>query len=119
MADYSVCRLDEIEGSYGGAFKGIRAALGGKAFGINVIDMPAGYDGYPEHDHSDDGQEEVYTALAGSAEMDIEGTRVPLVPETFIRVAPGTKRKIYPGADGVRILAVGSPVGAYVPEAGA
>jgi hypothetical protein len=33
MADYSVCKLDEIEGSYGGAFKGVRAALDGTAFG--------------------------------------------------------------------------------------
>jgi uncharacterized cupin superfamily protein len=112
MADYSVCRIDEIEGG----FKSIRKALGATAFGINVLDLPAGYEDYPEHSHSEDRQEEVYTALSGSAELDIEGERVALAPGTFIRVAPGTNRKIYPGGDGVRILAVGSPAGSYAPE---
>ena len=116
MADYSVCKLDEMEESHGGVFKGVRSALGGTAFGINVLDLPAGFEDYPEHDHSEDRQEEVYTALSGSAEVDIEGERVALEPGTFIRVAPGTKRKIYPGPSGIRMLAVGSPAGAYVPE---
>src|SRR5437660_1273229 len=97
MADYSVARLDEIEGGHGGVFKGIRAALGGTAFGINVLDLPGGSENYPEHDHAEDQQEEVYTALSGSAEIDIKGERVPLEPGTFVRVAPGTMRKIYPG----------------------
>jgi uncharacterized cupin superfamily protein len=112
MADYSTCRIDEIEGG----FKSIRKALGATAFGINVLDLPAGYEGYPEHSHSEDRQEEVYTALSGSAEIDIEGERVPLEPGVFVRVAPGTNRKVYPGPDGIRMLAVGSPAGAYQPE---
>ncbi len=117
MADYSVKRLDEIETSKG-IFKGVRAAIGGTAFGINVLDLPAGFENYPEHDHAEDQQEEVYTALSGSGEIEIEGQRVPLEPGVFVRVAPGTKRKIHPGADGVRVLAVGSPAGSYTPRGG-
>jgi quercetin dioxygenase-like cupin family protein len=117
MADYNVCRLDEIEGSYGGGFKGVRKALGGTAFGINVIQMPGGYMDYPEHDHSEDQQEEVYVPLEGSGEMDIEGEKIVLEPGVFVRVAPGTKRKVIPGADGIKFLAVGSPAGAYKIEA--
>ncbi len=116
MADYSVCKLDEMEGAHGGVFKGVRSALGGTAFGINVLEFPPNFQDYPDHDHSKDGQEEVYTAISGSAEIDIEGTRVPLAPGTFVRVSPGTKRKIYPGPDGVKLLAVGAPPGAYKPE---
>src|SRR4051794_16016974 len=110
MADYSVCRLEEIEGS---GFKGVRAALGGTAFGINVLEFPAGYMDYPEHDHSEDQQEEVYVPLEGSGEIDIEGERIPLEPGVFVRVAPGTRRKVLPGADGLKFLAVGAPVGSY------
>jgi mannose-6-phosphate isomerase-like protein (cupin superfamily) len=117
MADYSTVRLDEIEGGYGGVFKGVRKALGCTAFGINVLDLPADFADYPEHDHGEDRQEEVYTALSGSAELDIEGERVALEPGVFVRVAPGTRRKVYPGPDGIRMLAVGCKAGAYVPEA--
>lgn len=113
MADYSVCRLDEIEGT---GFKGVRAALGGTAFGINVLEFPAGYMDYPEHDHSEDQQEEVYVPLEGSGEIDIEGERVALEPGVFVRVAPGTKRKVLPGPDGLKFLAVGATVGGFKPE---
>jgi hypothetical protein len=71
------------------------------------MDIPAGFDGYPEHDHSEDGQEEVYLALRGSAEIEIEGERYPLDTETMVRVSAGTQRKIWPGDDGIRLLAIG------------
>ena len=47
-----------------------------RAFGMQVIDMPPGYADYPEHDHAETGQEEVYVVLRGSAEMDVDGERV-------------------------------------------
>jgi mannose-6-phosphate isomerase-like protein (cupin superfamily) len=81
--------------------------MGISSFGMQVMDIPAGADQYPEHDHSEDGQEEIYLALRGSGEIEIEGERFPLVPETMIRVSPGTRRKIWPGDEGVRILALG------------
>ena len=55
--------------------------------------MPPNADAYPEHDHSSDGQEEVYTALRGSAEMQIDGQCFTLDPETVIAVQAGTTRK--------------------------
>ena len=69
--------------------------------------MPANADQYPEHDHSGDGQEEVYVALRGSGEVEIEGTRHPLDSETMVRVSAGTKRKLWPGEQGIRVLAIG------------
>ncbi len=107
MADYAVKRIDDMEAIYLGAFKRARAELGVSSFGMQVRDIPAGADQYPEHDHSEDGQEEVYLALRGSAEIEIEGERFPLDAETMIRVSAGTKRKIWPGDDGVRVLAIG------------
>jgi mannose-6-phosphate isomerase-like protein (cupin superfamily) len=111
MADYAVKRIDEMEAIYLGAFKRARAELGISSFGMQVIDMPAGTDQYPEHDHSADGQEEVYLALRGSAEIEIEGERFPLDTETMVRVSSGTKRKIWPGDDGVRVLIIGATPG--------
>jgi mannose-6-phosphate isomerase-like protein (cupin superfamily) len=111
MPGYKVAKIDDIEGAYGGAFKRIRATLGISSFGIQVIDMPPNADGYPEHDHSSDGQEEVYTALRGSAEMQIDGQSFSLDPDTVIAVQAGTMRKVIAGDEGIRMLIIGGKPG--------
>jgi mannose-6-phosphate isomerase-like protein (cupin superfamily) len=112
MADYTAVRIDEIEGIYRGAFKRARAALGVTSFGMQVIDIPPNVNAYPEHDHSEDGQEEVYVTLQGGGQIDIEGELVRLDRDTLVRVAPGTTRKVYPGDEGIRILVIGAVPGA-------
>jgi uncharacterized cupin superfamily protein len=107
MSDYAVKRIDDMEGAYGGAFKRARAELGIESFGIQVIDMPPNNDRHPEHDHSGDGQEELYLSLRGTAEIEIDGERHKLDPETMVRVSAGTKRKIYTGEDSLRVLVIG------------
>ena len=111
MSGYAVRKIDDMEGIYLGSFKLARAELGITSFGMAVMDIPPGYGDYPEHDHSEDGQEEVYMALRGSGEIEIDGERNPLEPGTMVRVSPGTKRKIWPGDDGVRVLAIGAVPG--------
>jgi mannose-6-phosphate isomerase-like protein (cupin superfamily) len=107
MADYTVKKIDDMQGAYGGAFKRARAELGVSSFGMAIIDMPPNYADYPEHDHAEDGQEEVYLVLRGGGEIEIEGERFPLDPDTMVRVGPGVKRKIWPGSEGMRLLALG------------
>lgn len=111
MSDYTVKKIDEMEGVYLGAFKRARAELGASAFGLQVIDMPPNFPDYPEHDHAEDGQEEVFMALRGGGEIEIEGERFPLDPEHMVRVAAGTKRKVWPGADGIRMVIIGGVPG--------
>ena len=111
MSTHTVKRIDDMEAVFGGAFKRARAELEVESFGMQIIDMPGGYDGYPEHDHSEDGQEEVYLTLRGSGEIEIEGERFPLDEDHVARVGPGVKRKVWPGGDGIRILVIGGKVG--------
>src|SRR5262245_13475528 len=111
MAGYCVKPIDEMEGHYRGAFKLARAELGVTGFGLQVIDLPPNYEGHPEHDHSSDGQEEVYVALRGGGEIEIEGERHPLDADHLVRVSAGTKRKVYPGPEGMRLLAIGGVPG--------
>ncbi|HEY0517689.1 MAG TPA: cupin domain-containing protein [Solirubrobacteraceae bacterium] len=111
MSDYTTKRINEMEAGFGGGFVKVRAELGATAFGMQVIQLPPGYSDYPEHDHAESGQEEVFVTLSGSGEMDIEGDRVEMEPETFIRVAPDVKRKVYPGPQGLRMLIVGGTPG--------
>jgi len=111
MSDYAVRKIDEMEAVYGGAFKRARAELGVEAFGMQIIDMPANFEGYPEHDHAEDGQEEVFIALRGGGEIEIAGERFPLDADHVARVASGTKRKVWPSADGIRLLVIGGKPG--------
>ncbi|HEX3173683.1 MAG TPA: hypothetical protein VHQ43_05635 [Solirubrobacterales bacterium] len=107
MSEYAVKKIDEMEAVFGGAFKRARAELGVESFGMQIIDMPPNYENYPEHDHSEDGQEEVFMALRGSGEIEIAGERFPLDQDHVARVTSGTSRKVWPGPDGIRLLVLG------------
>src|SRR3954466_13114454 len=111
MADFAIKRIDDMEAIYGGAFKRVRGELGLGSFGAQVLDLPPNFDGYPEHDHAEDGQEELYVVLRGGGEIEIEGERHAIDPETMVSVQSGTKRKVSPGPDGIRLLVLGGVTG--------
>ncbi len=118
MADYTAKKIDEMEAAYGGGFVKARAELGVTAFGFQVIQLPPNYSDYPEHDHAESGQEEVFLAIGGSGWMDIDGERVELDSDTFVRVGPQARRKVHSGAEGLRILVIGGcPGEPYKPPA--
>jgi mannose-6-phosphate isomerase-like protein (cupin superfamily) len=108
---YNVKAIDEMAALHGGAVKLAGAELGVESFGIQVLDFPAGFEHYPEHDHSQDGQEEVYIMLRGSAEFEIDGERVAVEPGRMLWVGAESKRKLLPTAQDVRILALGCTPG--------
>ncbi|MEA2497052.1 MAG: hypothetical protein QOJ29_4963 [Thermoleophilaceae bacterium] len=112
MADYKVVRIDDMEAIAFGTFRRARAALDVTAFGLQILDLPPNLDAYPEHDHAEDGQEEVYFVLRGGGEVEIEGERIPLDPETAVSIKSGTRRKLWPGPDGMRVVAIGGKPGA-------
>lgn len=129
VPDLTHVKIDEIQ-AIEGFFEGIKfhkaaADLGVGAFGISIIDLAPGADEYPEHDHSPEGiggrmfakrpqqlgQEEVYVALRGSGTLEADGERYPIDPDHIARVGPEVKRKIVPGPDGIRLLALGATPG--------
>jgi uncharacterized cupin superfamily protein len=112
MADVTVKRLDELESYKGqGQFVYAGKGLGVTAWGMNVLKLPAGWDGYPEHHHGSDAQEEAYIVLEGSAELHAGGQVWRLEPGTFARVGAQQARKIVPGDRGATILALGGTPG--------
>jgi uncharacterized cupin superfamily protein len=116
MADVTVKRIEEFEAIFGGGFRRARAGLGVSSFGLAVMDLPPGFNDYPNHDQAHDHQEEVYTALSGRAILQVGDERHTLEPGVWIRVGEAEKRKIVTEAESVRVLAVGaSPGTAYVP----
>jgi mannose-6-phosphate isomerase-like protein (cupin superfamily) len=112
VADYTAKRIDEMEAAFLGSFKRARAELGVEAFGMQVIDLPPKLEQYPEHDHAESGQEEVFVVMRGGGEIEVDGERVPIDPETIVRVGPAATRKLWPGEEGMRVLALGGVPGA-------
>jgi uncharacterized cupin superfamily protein len=119
MADVTVKRLDEFEAIFGGGFLRVRAGLGVSSFGIAVMELPPNFSDYPEHDQAHDHQEEVYTALSGTATLRVGGEggeEIELEPGVYVRVGMDEKRKIITGDQPARVLAIGgSPGQAYDP----
>ena len=111
MADYTAKRIADMEAGFGGGFVKVRAELGVSAFGLQVLQFPPNYTDYPEHDHAESGQEEVFMAVGGSGWIDIEGERVALDDDTLVRVGPAARRKVYAGPDGLRMVAIGGAPG--------
>jgi mannose-6-phosphate isomerase-like protein (cupin superfamily) len=129
MADVDHAKIDEIQ-ALEGYLEGIKmfqvaAGLGVSAFGISIVDMEPGATEYPEHDHSEEGiggrmfakrpqqlgQEEVYVALRGSGTVEADGKEYQLDPDHIVRLGPTVVRKITPGPDGLRLLALGATPG--------
>jgi mannose-6-phosphate isomerase-like protein (cupin superfamily) len=112
MTDYTAKKISDMEAGFGGGFVKARAELGVTAFGMQVIQLPPDYADYPEHDHAESGQEEVFVALSGSGWMEVAGERVELDAETMVRVAAETRRKVFAGPQGLRMLVIGGCPGA-------
>ncbi len=122
MADVTAKTIEEIPFYEGpGAIAGIRfrtaaRALGVTAWGMNVLELEAGCTGYPEHDHTKDGQEEVYVVLRGGGVLEHGGERVELREGTLVRVGPAIRRKLQPGPQGMTVLALGGTPGQAYPS---
>lgn len=129
MADVTPVKIEEVD-AIRGALDGITfyraaAGLGVDSFGVSVVDLEPGTDAYPEHDHSPEGlggrmfakrpqqlgQEEVYFALRGSGTVEAGDESHPLDADHAVRVGPDVPRKVLPGPDGLRLLAVGGTPG--------
>lgn len=116
MTDVTVKTIDEFD-DYAGQFIYAGRGLGVTAWGMNVERLPAGWEDFPDHDHAEEGQEEVYVVLDGDATLHADGKTWQLERLTFVRVGPSQKRKIVPGSGGVTLLALGGTPGrAYEPR---
>jgi quercetin dioxygenase-like cupin family protein len=111
MGEYAVKRIDDMDAALFGSFKRARAELGVESFGMQVVDLPPAFDGYPTHDHTHDEQEEVFLALRGSGELEVDGERMLLDGDQMARVGPAAKRKVWAGPDGIRLLILGGVPG--------
>src|SRR5438128_2213876 len=111
MSNFEVRDIDGMHALRGGVVKLAGAELGVESLGLQVFDFPPDFADYPEHDHAEVGHEEIFAVLEGSAEFEVDGERVPIDRGRMIRLAPTARRKLWPGPEGVRILAIGATPG--------
>ena len=114
--DVTVKRAEDLERFYHGSFARLRAGLGISAFGIQLITLSPNSDIYPEHNHRDNGHEEVYVALRGRATLAVGSQEYTLEPGVFIRVGPDETRKVITQDEPAEFIVVGGAPGrAYSP----
>ncbi len=101
-----VIHADDVETQHG-VFKPLTAQLGVAGFKLNQLALPAGQEG-PEHDHSANGEEEVYAVIAGGGVLRIDGKEVPLQPGHFVYCPPEARRQMVAGSDGLTWIGIGS-----------
>jgi mannose-6-phosphate isomerase-like protein (cupin superfamily) len=115
--DVTVAEFDEMEPIHGGVARRARATLGVTAWGMQVLTLPANWDGYPNHNHDatafDPNQEEVYIPIAGSGKLVAGDERYDLEPGMMARVGPEQHRQVLPGSEGIRLIVLGGKPGTF------
>jgi quercetin dioxygenase-like cupin family protein len=111
MPDVTVKRLEDFEAVFGGGYRRVRAGLGVSSFGLGLMHFPPNATQHPEHQHSHDEQEEVYSVLEGRATLHVGGEEHELVPGVWARVGPTERRQITTGDEPALVLAIGATPG--------
>jgi quercetin dioxygenase-like cupin family protein len=116
VARYSYVDVDSLEGEGpGGMVRKTRRALGARVFGFNYFVFPPDTTGR-EHDHADEGHEEVMFVVRGSGILLVDGEEVELKPGRFVRLDPEARRVPVSGSDGLEFVTFGAPLeGKYEP----
>jgi mannose-6-phosphate isomerase-like protein (cupin superfamily) len=110
---YVISSLDELGEGYG--FRKVRKPLGVTAFGVNVVVMAPGYEGFL---HYHDTQDELYFVHSGTARFEIDGEERELGPGSLVHVESTTPRRFSnAGDDDLVVLVVGGK-GGYVERDG-
>ena len=107
MADVTVRRTEDFEAAFRGGFIKARAGLGVTSFGMQILRFPPNADAHPEHDHSGNGEEEVYTVLEGEVTLRAGDEEHVLEPGVFARVGPDERRHLFTGERPAVVLALG------------
>ena len=88
---FKLAHRDDCEAS--GNWRLVRRTLELRAFGINLVDLPAG-EQIPEHDETARDHEEVFYVVSGIATLVVDGVHHPAPAGTFTRLDPEHTRTV-------------------------
>jgi uncharacterized cupin superfamily protein len=102
-----IAQREELERT--GNWSLVRRSLGCRAFGINMVEIPAG-ESIPEHDETGRDQEELFFVLDGSPAIVIDGEEHPVTAGTFARIDPARRRTVRNGgSEAASVLIISAP----------
>lgn len=107
---YTVVNLEAVEAHHG-VFRRLSEPLGVTAFAVNHICISPNAEGRA-HDHTADGQEEVYVFTQGSGTLVIDGEEVPVAAGQWAFVSPESYRQLRSGDEGLTWIGIGAASGA-------
>jgi quercetin dioxygenase-like cupin family protein len=102
---FTLVHRDDCETS--GNWSLVRRSLGLRAFGINLVDIPAG-EQIPEHDENGRDQEEVFYVLSGAPTLVVDGEDHPAPAGTFVRLDPEHRRTVRNDGDAAAGILIAS-----------
>jgi hypothetical protein len=121
VVDVTVASFEEMEPIFDGIAPRARATLRVSGWGMQLMTLPANWEGYPNHLHDssveDANQEEVYIPIKGSGVLHADGEVFALRPGMMARVGPEQLRRIVPGEEGIQFIALGGVPGSFEPSA--
>jgi uncharacterized cupin superfamily protein len=104
---YKIAHREQLERN--GNWTLVRRSLGCQAFGVNLVEIPAG-ESIPEHNETDRDQEELFFVLSGSPMLVIDGVEHPAPAGTFARLDPGYSRTVRnTGEEPSAVLIISAP----------
>ncbi|WP_435358916.1 cupin domain-containing protein [Haloarchaeobius sp. DFWS5] len=104
----STADVDSVmDEEYGGMWF-LRDALDCEAVGVTVMEMKPGCKG-KEHDHTGDGQEEVYVVVAGKVDVELPDETVTIETDEAIRLSADQTRQLHnPYDEPTKLVLVGA-----------
>src|SRR5579864_2403403 len=94
-----VVHADDVTASHG-VFRALSDPLGLSGFRVNQLELPAGAEG-PEHDHRENGQEEVYAVIGGGGVLRLGDEELALRPGHYVFCPPTVRRQMVAGDEGL------------------
>lgn len=102
---YTKANYTEVESTNGLHF--MRDELDAEKQGFTVLETEQGFEGM-EHDHADEGQEEIYFLVTGQAELGVEGETVEMEEGDAVRLSPDSTRTLRT-PEASKLVLVGAP----------
>ena len=114
MTGYAFSSLGELGSGHG--FRKVRAALGVRAFGVNAIVMPPGFEGFL---HYHDTQDELYFVHRGRARFEVDGELREVAEGALVHVESTVPRRFSNASESedLVVLVIGAK-GGYVERDG-
>ncbi|SFG78087.1 Cupin domain-containing protein [Halopelagius inordinatus] len=92
----------------GGGLHFLRDELDCENLGFSVLEADPGWVG-KEHDHAEDGQEEVYFLVDGEATLTVDGDEVRMKAGEAVRIPPEATRQLENGSVESTFVLAGAP----------